>query len=277
MNSKIRNITAGLFVLAILQTVAAQELPVDRVTVPFSDPVKPGLVKAGLIYGSITVKGYAGKEVIIEASSRTRKYSNRDSDEQRQGLKRIKIASTGLTVEEEENVMNVSVSSHMRTVDLKIQVPAKTSVKLSTINNGDIFVENVEGEIELNNTNGRIEALNVSGTVLANTTNGKVVVTLKKVDAEKPMSFVSFNGNVDVTLPATTRANLKMKSEQGDIFSDFDISLEEKNKLIKEDKRKKGGKYRIRVESAMYGMINGGGPEYYFSTYNGDIFIRKGK
>ncbi|MFQ5824877.1 MAG: hypothetical protein ACE5JB_12540 [bacterium] len=42
--------------------------------------------------------------------------------------------------------------------------------------------------------------------------------------------------------------------------------------MIKEDARKKGGKYRVRMESAMYGKINGKGPEYYFSTYTVPFF-----
>ena len=42
-----------------------------RVAVPFSDPGKPGLVKANLINGGIVVKGYEGKEVIIETKPRS--------------------------------------------------------------------------------------------------------------------------------------------------------------------------------------------------------------
>ena len=43
--------------------------------------------------------------------------------------------------------------------------------------------------------------------------------------ADKAMAFTSFNGPVDVTLPATIKANLKMRSDQGEIFTDFDVQL----------------------------------------------------
>jgi len=131
--------------------------------------------------------------------------------------------------------------------------------------------------MELDNTNGDIEAQNISGVVVANTTNGKVVVTFNKITPDKPMSFVSFNGNVDVTFPSAIKADVKMKSEQGEIYSDFEIKLEERSRIIQEDTRSRGGKYRVKVESTIFGTVNGGGPEYHFSTYNGDIYIRKQK
>ena len=35
----------------------------------------------------------------------------------------------------------------------------------------------------------------------------------------------SFNGNVDVTLPASVKANVKMRSNMGEIFTDFDVQM----------------------------------------------------
>jgi DUF4097 and DUF4098 domain-containing protein YvlB len=46
---------------------------------------------------------------------------------------------------------------------------------------------------------------------------------------------------------------------------------------VVEDSRGKGGKYRVRLERAIYGSINGGGPEIQFKDFNGNIYIRKGK
>lgn len=274
MKKRMQFLLTWFGIVASMSMAFAQERPADRVTAPFSDPSRAGQLKASLISGSITVKGYAGKEVVVEARART----DGDFEEEKSGgMKRLVITSTGLTVEEEDNVMSVGAASHTRSIDLTIQVPVKTSLKVSTVNNGHISIENVQGEVEANNVNGGIKITDVSGTVLANTTNGDVTVTFAKVAPDNPMSFVSFNGDVDVTLPANIKANVKMKSEQGEIYSDFDIKLDERSRLIKEDARDKGGRYRVRVESAMYGTINGGGPEYYFSTFNGTIYIRKTK
>lgn len=264
----------SLLVLTIALSTAVYG-QTDRIAVPFSDPSRPGILKVSLISGSIKITGYDGKEVVIEASNR-RSLSSDDARKSK-GMIRLSNTSTGLTVEEERNEMSVSASSHLRAVDMNIKVPVRTSLRVGTINDGDVFIENVEGEIEANNVNGEIKVLNVSGTVLANTTNGDVTVSFNKLTPDKPMSFVSFNGDVDVTFPPNVKASVKLKSEQGEIYSDFEVKLEERTKTIKEDNREKGGKFRLSVESAMYGSINGGGPEFYFSTFNGQIFLRKKK
>ena len=92
------------------------------------------------------------------------------------------------------------------------------------------------------------------------------------------MSFSTMNGDVDVTLPPSTKATLSLKSDMGDIFSDFDMSKHKMvRKIDKKDSRAKGGKYKIKIENAMQVELNGGGPEMQFTTFNGDIYIRKGK
>lgn len=291
MKRKIETLLCAMSVLILFTSIFGQEIPADRVTVPLSDPGRPGLIEAGLLNGGITVKGYEGKEVLVEARVRAdgdlseNENENEDDDHDRdrkrqnkkQGMRRIPITSSSLSVEEENNVIKIEVGSMNRTVDLTIQVPVKTSLKLSSVNDGDIKVENVQGEIEVNNTNGSVTLTNVSGSVVAHALNDDVIVTLTKVEPDKSMSFTSLNGDIDVTFPPDVRARVRMKSDNGDFYSDFDIRLEAQTKKVEQDSRQKGGKYKIQVEKAMYGSINGGGPEFQFATFNGDIYIRKGK
>jgi len=287
----------------------SQENPTDKATVPFSNPSKPGRIEASVHNGSIIVKGYEGKEVIIEARAREKKLSEEDANavqiiaekvekslmaikatgakavpeekkkasEKAAGMHLIQSVTTGLTVEEENNLMEINVESFKRAVDLTIQVPSSSSLELSTFNNGDIIVENVNGEIEVNNHNGALKLSGVSGVVVANTFNGDVTVNFAKVAPDKPMSFSTWNGDIDVTFPADIKANVKMKSERGDIYSDYEIKITATPASAVEDKRKEGGKYRISFGEGISGTINGGGPEFQFNTFNGNIFIRKAK
>jgi DUF4097 and DUF4098 domain-containing protein YvlB len=279
----------------------SQENPTDKVTVPFSNPSKPGRVEANVHNGSIIVKGYEGKEVIVEARTREKKLSEEDANvaqrvareveravravpeekkkasEKAAGMHLISSVTTGLTVEEDNNLMEISVESFKTAVDLTIQVPYSTSLELSTFNNGDIVVENVNGEIEVNNHNGALKLSGVSGVVVANTFNGAVTVNFAKVAPDKPMSFSTWNGDIDVTFPADIKANVKMKSARGDIYSDYEIKITPTPASPVEDKRKEGGKYRISFGEYISGTINGGGPEFQFNTFNGNIFIRKAK
>ena len=267
-----------VLVLIALHPVYAQDEIVDRLSVAFSDPDKPGYIEAGLINGGITIMGYEGKEVLIEARTRIRETSERRQSVKGRGMIQIPVANTGLTVEERRNRMEISVASHARTIDLNLQVPNQTSLKLSCINSGDIRVEDVIGDIEVKNINGEISLLGVSGSVVAYAHNKRLVVTLDQVDPEKVMSFGTFNDDVDITLPADLKAKVKIKSDRGSVYSDFNIErIENPEKIIERNTRKKDGRYEVRIENTFYGIINGGGPEFTFKSYNGDIFIRKQK
>ncbi len=48
----------------------AQTSQPDRVVVPLTDPAKPAFLEVQILMGSITVTGYEGKEVIVEATVR---------------------------------------------------------------------------------------------------------------------------------------------------------------------------------------------------------------
>jgi DUF4097 and DUF4098 domain-containing protein YvlB len=192
-------------------------------------------------------------------------------------MKKLGVVSTGLEVEESNNLVSISAESWKYAVDITIQVPRTSSLELHSTNDGDIVVENVGGEIEVENVNGSNTLRNISGNAVVNTVNGDVTVTMTRVTPDKPMSFSSMNGDVDVTLPADIKANVKMKSQQGEIYSDFDITLKQAPQKAEEVSKSGKGKYRISFEKNIYGAINGGGPEYAFNTFNGDVFIRKGK
>lgn len=245
----------------------------DRWTVNFSDPSKPGLLRVNFVNGGITVKTHAGREVIIEGKSNSR----RNEPATREGLRRIDANNAGLTIEEENNVMTVSTRGFNNAGNLEIQVPAKTNLKLTTVNGGALVVDDVEGEIEVNNTNGNIMLNNVSGSVIAHATNGRLSASLRNTTPDKPMSFITQNANVDITLPSTAKANLKIRTDNGEAYTDFDIQLRPTTPAVAEDNRSTGGRYRLQTDRTTYGTINGGGPDFEIRTLNGNIYIRKGK
>jgi hypothetical protein len=239
----------------------------NRATLAFSDPNGAKKLICSVFHGDITVKAYSGKEVIVEGEGVTTKLTRREPPP---GMRRIGGDGVNFGAEQSGNEVrvNLGVFDHG---NITIQVPADTSLKLTTTAGGDISVEGVTGEIEVNSVNGEIRLTNVGGAVVAHTMNGKMLVTMNQV-AAKPMSFSTFNGEVDVTLPANTKADLSMKSARGDIFSDFDIAL--KASAAPQSSRSKG-MYKVRFDRAVLGTINGGGPEIQFTTYNGAVYIRK--
>jgi DUF4097 and DUF4098 domain-containing protein YvlB len=242
----------------------------DRVSVTLSDPARPALVKAGLIDGGITVKSYDGKEVIVEARARNRESAPED------GPKRINVSSTGLTVEEENNQVHINTDSFARPIDLTITVPVHTSLNLRAVNDGDIVVTGVDGELDIDDVNGSVTLSNVSGSAVAHALNGHLHATFNRVNPQKAMAFSSLNGDIDVTFPADLKANVSLRSDRGDVFSDFDVQLQAAaSKPVVEDGRANGGKYRVKIDKTVRGTINGGGPEIQFTNFQGQIYIRK--
>jgi len=259
-------------ILLIVTTLAVEPaLAQDRVTVNFSDPSRPGLLKITLLNGGIRITGYSGKDVIIDSSGGSRRRLPARTPD---GLKRIDADVDALSVEEENNVITVTNRNWTNSGNLDIQVPAKTNLNLKSTNGGNITVDGVEGEIEVQNTNGGVILNNVAGSVVAHSMNGRVQANLREITPNKPMSFVSMNGNVEVTLPTTAKANLKMRADNGGIWSDFDILLRPSSSPS--DARDNRGRYNSR-DKTQAGTINGGGSDIELRSFNGSVYIRQGR
>ena len=272
-------ISAVICVLMLeAQTLAAEAPGNNHIVVPLADPSRPAQVRAHLLNGSITVKTYDGKEVIVDAKSRDGDDEEESNSGRRPtgGLHRIPVASTGLSIEAEGNQVRVGTDSVRRTVDLTLTVPVHTSLSLKTVNGGKITVTGVDGELDVNDVNGEVDLNHISGSAVAHALNGHVLATFVRVDPQKPMAFSSLNGDIDVTFPADLKATVSMRTDNGEVYSDFDIQLQATNAQPNvEDGRGKGGKYVVRVEKTVKGTINGGGQEIQLKNFNGNIYIRK--
>jgi Putative adhesin len=264
-------ITSALFLFLFGSLWAQTNGDEKQIVIALSDPSKPGKLRISAISGSITVKGYNGKEVIVRALPKTEK--SEEVKANKDGLKRIPNDSFRLQASEENNQVNVSSNANGNSVDFEVMVPQKFSLSVKTVNDGDVIVENVDGEIEATNVNGPITLRNVGGTVVANTINGDLLVTMNRVDANVPMAFSNLNGDIDITFPANIKATAKIRSDRGEIYSDFDMNVLP-NKA--EVKKESGGKYTsYSIEKGVVVEINGGGPEFLFKNMNGDVIIRK--
>jgi len=252
----------------------AQSDQTHQLAIPLSNPGKPGQLKCDLINGTINVSGYNGKEVIIRYSGEQRIFGRHHSDEDvPKGMHRVTNNSMQLEAKEDNNTVTINPGIPNRSLTLDIQVPKNFSLNLANVNGGTLKVKNVDGEFDISNVNGSIELTNVSGSVNANTVNGKIVANLEKI-SNNPMAFTTLNGKVDVTLPASAKFTARMKTERGDIYTDFDMNMTKENKA-KVTTTKQNGVFKVSVDKWMYGEVNGGGPEIIFKSFNGDIYIRK--
>jgi hypothetical protein len=245
--NKTRFLGTSAIVLAVLfvagrQTAQAQDGK-GRMVVKWTDPSRPGLVKVNLIIGSLSVRTYTGYDVVVQSPA---------------------IGSAaGMFIDELSNVLTVSSRAND---DIDLRVPAKTNLNLHNTKGGNIVVDNVDGDIEVVNDKGNIQLTNVAGSVIAYAMKGNLSANLRDVAPNKPLSFSSMNGNVTVTLPEAIKATVKIHSDKGQIYSDFDITLASAR-----------GGIITRTSKTITGAINGGGIYVEVRSLNGNIYLRKGK
>jgi hypothetical protein len=257
----------------------AQSKHSEEMTVPLSEPGKPVTLEAHLMKGWIKVVGYEGKEVIVQVfmDSTKEREEDEDRDDDSKGMKRI--GSTGgmdVRADEDNNTVRISTSDQNKLIGLTIKVPQNTArIDVGTINDGGVTVSDVSGKIEIHNVNGGITATGISGSVVANTVNGDVIVKFKSVDASAAMGFSNLNGKIDVTLPADTKADFKLKCERGEMFTDFDIDVDKTRPKV--ETKNEDHFHQIKIDDWVLGKINGGGPQLVMESQFGSIYIRKAK
>jgi hypothetical protein len=274
---KLNQAIFAAFMLLLIIPFHAKCQEREQLTVPLTDPSKEGKLNVSIITGSIKVIGYDGKDMIIDAISDERN-DKKNSKDRADGMKKISTNDGyEIIAREKNNTINVSTDKVNMKINLTIKVPRKTSIKLSTINDGDIWVENVSGNLEVSNINGDIRMKNVAGSVVANTINESIIVNFTEVTPNTPMAFTTLNGNVDITFPATIKSNIKLKSDMGEVYSDFDIEIDKTPIKVNHSIDKEKGLYKIKKDEWTNGKINGGGAEIMMKTMQGDIFIRKNK
>lgn len=269
MRQRLSGAIAALFAtVAVTGGASAQQ----RIVVPLTEPGRPGRLDVSLLNGSIEIVGYEGNEVVILVDDDDR---DDDDDEPRSdGLRRIPNTSLGMTAEERDNTVSVRMDFAPRDVDLSISVPRFTSVRAATVNGGDLKVSGVTGEHELSNVNGDIEAAEISGSAVIGTTNGDVEASFVEVAADRPMSFSSFNGDIDVTFPAALAAELRINTSRGDVLTDFEVELRQEPAVVERGADGRGRQH-VRLERGTTAIVGGGGPQIRFSNFNGDVRIRK--
>lgn len=242
-----RNTKSALLVTAVVLLAGCgggAALAQESRTVTFSGGEgRPRILKADLLNGRITVLGHAGSEAIIRTEG-----GNRDS--------------ARLSVTEQNNVVTVGGAGMTRSANLVIQVPRETSLQLRCTNCGELRVENVHGDIDVHSVNGGIRLVHVGGSILAYTLNQGITAVIDRLDPGKSNSFSSMNGTIDCTFPPDLKANVKLRTENGRIHTDFDLRLG-------------GPAAPIRTDRGINGTIGGGGPDLQFKAFNGSIYLRR--
>lgn len=156
--------------------------------------------------------------------------------------------------------------------EFDIQVPAGTSMNVSTVNDGKVEVSGVSGRITASNVNGPIHVSGMHFCEAFSNVNGVIELSF---DSE-PLSdcdIQTINGDITLNLPASSGLNLALDYANGRIVSEFPVdprSIPAQVEHIQKD-----GLNRYLIQQLAGLSLAGGGPTFSISTLNGDIQIRK--
>jgi hypothetical protein len=261
----------GVVVLALAGASLGRGNQDEQITVPLSRPDKPGKLVLERHQGSVSVKGYEGAGILIKASVRP---SSRASAAETgaEGMKPIHAAAIQLDAQEADNVVTVDAHSQTKSIDLDIFVPFRFSVKLGVRDDGDVVVEGLTGDAEIDNPNGHVRLDRLTGSANVNTVDGDVVVKFLGIEAGIPIALTTVHGKIDVTFPSDADLTVRMKSDEGMVYSDFDIAVE-KRKIRTEPAAKTGG-IRVVLDEWTTGRIGRGGTDVLLKSFDGNIYIR---
>jgi hypothetical protein len=230
------------------------------INIPLSRPGEPLHLTIDLIRAHIEVIGEdradAAFEVTFEGGERKIITPS--------GAQPIKSGSFSFDLDEEDNEISFDTDHGSEKV---------TVLELSAVNDSEIIVSNIVGNLELSNTNGPVMASKISGSVIAESINNTIDVSFSKLDNVKVSSFETINGDITVGLPASAGAELHLDSSRGEITSDFEVTVMPAEGTVTRDDGKDGS--YVRIEQVVVAKINNGGPVLRFKTLHGDIHIRK--
>ena len=211
------SLLATAMVVMLLTAARADEN--ETATVKFSDPAKPGTLRVNVANGDIHIRGADTAEVSVTTDLKP------ETPALRQDGLRVLTSSSSYSLSEKENVVTLSYGTEgwpTNGGEFTITVPRSTVLVINSNFGGDVGIAGVTGNIEVKSLNGEVHLDDIDGAALVETMNGEIKATVHALHDGKPLSFTSMNGEVALHLPADAKANIRLRTHNGSILTDFD-------------------------------------------------------
>ena len=85
-----------------------------------------------------------------------------------------------------------------------------------------MVVKAISGDVDIRIMNQTVRLDDLSGGALVESMNGDVTAAFRHVSADHPISLMALNGKISVQLPENARANVRFRTQNGTILTDFD-------------------------------------------------------
>ena len=205
--------------MTVLFLTAARADESDSASIKFSDATKPGTLKISVTNGDIHLKGADTDAVTVSTDLKPEEPAQR-----KDGL-RVLTSSSSYSLTEKNNIVSLSYGNDSWPTgggEFNITVPRNTAVIITSNFGGDVEIAGTTGNIEIKSLNGEVHLDDIDGAALVETMNGEIHATVHALHDGKALSFTSMNGEVDLHLPADAKANVRLRTHNGSILTDFD-------------------------------------------------------
>ena len=156
------------------------------------------------------------------------------------------------------------------TLDFVVKVPPNVNLLLSTINDGDVSVENVKGVVKANNINGAIRLQNLYSEAEAHTINGDVNIEYAQ-NPQRECRFYTLNGDINALFEKGLTASVGFQSFNGNFYTNID-RLE--TLPVQVEKEKKDGHVKYKINDNRF-RVGAGGALLSFETFNGNVYLKE--
>jgi DUF4097 and DUF4098 domain-containing protein YvlB len=260
-----RALVAGLLTFAAL--AAAEPVAAQKEDFTWGGKLAAGKsIEIKGINGDVHAVAATGSEVSVTARKRARKSDPEDVKiEVIQHADGVTICAVYPTPDDarHQNECKAGDGGHMSTrnndvrVDFTVHVPSGVEFVGRTVN-GDVDAERLASNVDASTVNGSI-AVSTSGFANASTVNGSINARMGTATWPESVEFRTVNGGITIDVPQNLNADVRFSTVNGDIDSDFDVTV------------------RGRLsQRRMRGTIGSGGRDIFAETVNGSIRLRRG-
>lgn len=254
-------------------------------SVSFSGGSAARTLRVDNVFGAVHVTAYDGATVEISAV----RWARAESQERlTKGIEEVQLKLT-----ERDNTIDAYVDGPFRCqcegcsginnrgrhyygyevrYDFDIKVPRTAKVWIRNVNSGEVTVDGVAGGYDVENINGGVTMNNVAGSGRAYALNGGMHVTFRENPRETSY-FGSLNGQVEAVFKPGLSADLRFKTFNGNVYTDFPVTY---LPVEPGSGERRGTKYVYKSNSFTAVRVGSGGPEIKFDAFNGNIRILQG-
>jgi DUF4097 and DUF4098 domain-containing protein YvlB len=284
----------ALFILSLHNLHGQTEKETIKKELTFEKKALHNTLLIANINGSIDVEGYAGETILIEV---VKTISGKTTPRLEKGKREIKLGIVDLAdsiILYTDGVcppFGKNKNRHSNhdgnwnyqwdncdkkdkeyeyKMDFKVKIPIGTNLVVSTINEGNISVSRVSGEVKANHINGSIRMTELTQAAKAHTINGDVNIDFN-INPSADCRFYSLNGDINANFKRGLSSLVSFKSFNGEFYSNLDelvaLPIE-----VQKTASEKGTKYKVNGNRYRVGK---GGAHLDFETFNGNVYLKE--